>query len=460
MLKSFVLLTLSLSLLGANSYGQTRLKIRSKGLAKDTCQLAYYVGKNKYVVSQEKEDGTRDNMPVIFDDKGVVNIETDITLEKGVYIFVARSGDYFEFLIDGEDLSFSFDSEDPFSSIKFEKSLNNTLFYDRLRYKSERVEKIKALQKENPSEKEVLEKIKLEKEMEEHLNKLMADHPEMMATQLFKMSEDIEVPNEIKDKNAKYYYYRNHFFDNFDFSQEWITRVPTYENRLMNYLTELIPYNSDSMITQVDRVLALSRENEEVYKFTMLSSFNYYAGSKDPKAEMVYYHMLTNYYLAGKTPWATPELLERLKKSKKQIEGYIIGATAQNFSWTEVRSGSHVQLYESEEADFTALIFETEKNRISEEYLHQMLALSSREDFTLNLYIIVTDGTKEYVKQRQDDVAIGEVCTLLGLESAIKRSYNLKSLPYPIVLDKNYTIISKFDTVDNVEAIIDAQLRD
>ena len=63
------------------------------------------------------------------------------------------------------------------------------------------------------------------------------------------------------DSTWQYYYYRNHYFDNFNISDPRLLRTPFYEDKIMTYLTKVVPQIPDSLIPYADYFIEKSQSD-------------------------------------------------------------------------------------------------------------------------------------------------------------------------------------------------------
>jgi hypothetical protein len=89
---------------------------------------------------------------------------------------------------------------------------------------------------------------------------------------------DPEVPDPPKDEKGnitdstfQYHYYKSHFWDNVDFSDERLLRTPILQNKIKTYTTQLTPQHPDSIIESVNLIIEKSKANKEVFKYCVAS---------------------------------------------------------------------------------------------------------------------------------------------------------------------------------------------
>jgi hypothetical protein len=104
------------------------IKVNVKGLSDSTCQLAYYFGDKQYIKDSAKADT-----------KGNLVFKGDEELPGGIYMVVLPGKKYFEMIVDKEQyFNLETDNADLVANMKVKGSKDNEVFYDYLRWITER----------------------------------------------------------------------------------------------------------------------------------------------------------------------------------------------------------------------------------------------------------------------------------------------------------------------------------
>ena len=67
------------------------------------------------------------------------------------------------------------------------------------------------------------------------------------------------------NKDLQFQYYKSHFFDNFDFSDDRLIRTPVFHSKINTYLENLTAKIPDSIIVSCDYLIEKSREQIQTY---------------------------------------------------------------------------------------------------------------------------------------------------------------------------------------------------
>lgn len=168
---------------------------------------------------------------------------------------------------------------------------------------------------------------------------------------------DIEVPSFTGDEKSvqlqRYYYYKNHYFDNISFQHPALIRTPSIHPRVEGYLDKLVSHIPDSIKTEVDRVLNLMRPNKELFRYFLSELLNKYGKTNVIGHDDVAVHIIDQYYLKGHAPWVSEESLQSLKGDADNIRPTMLGNKMPDIT-TYTENGRPLRLYDLK-ADFTIL---------------------------------------------------------------------------------------------------------
>ncbi len=180
----------------------------------------------------------------------------------------------------------------------------------------------------------------------------------MMAS-IFTAMQDPQVPDEPPagqpDSNFQYRYYKNHYFDNIDFSDARLLRSPVYHKKLKMYMKQLTAQQPDSVIKAADYVLDKASADKEIFKYSLVYLLNTYSRSKIMGMDKVFVHLVENYYNKGKAYWADSSTLSRLRNRARTLKPTLVGKKAPNIILPDSNKTHHA-LHELN-AKYTILCF-------------------------------------------------------------------------------------------------------
>jgi len=340
------------------SFSQDAYKIdgQVKGLSDTTCMLAYYYGDKQFAKDTADIDAT-----------GKFVFSGDESLEHGMYMVVLPGDNYFEMVVTNQRFSFTTSIDDLIGSMTFTNSHENEKFYGYMQFISEKQKILKELQskKENASP-ELAKKLDLEiEEMGElvmgYQDKFTSENPNILFTKVLNASKDVEMPtlpllkDGSADKDFQFKYYKSHFFDTFDFSDERLIRTPIFHNKINTYLENLTAKTPDSIIISCDYLIEKSRVNPDVFRYVVSYLTSTYERSKIMGLEKVFVHLVNNYYKTNEVTWVDDTQMFKIVDRAETIEPLMIGSKAPNLILRDSSDVIH-NMYQKNK-DLTMVIF-------------------------------------------------------------------------------------------------------
>ncbi|MBN2891245.1 MAG: DUF5106 domain-containing protein [Bacteroidales bacterium] len=268
------------------------------------------------------------------DKNGYAVFKGDKPLFQGMYFIFLPQKTYFDILI-GEDQVFYIenDTTDLYKNLKAKGSDELQVFLDYHNFLIEQNENITNLREKWKNETDPNKKKELEEEMnvisgkfETYYQEIVTNYPDMFFTTFLKATRDVKVPETITDRAAQYYYYKNHYFENFDVSDKRLYYTNIYESKIDNYLDKVVLQDPDTLIVAVDYLIEKTEGDEELYQYMMIHLFNKYATSNLMIAENMYVHVGEIY--AEKATWSTDSFRNELKTKIVRKKNCLIGNKA------------------------------------------------------------------------------------------------------------------------------------
>lgn len=471
--------------------------------------IAYYFGEKQYVVDTVHRDET-----------GCFTLKGDTIMHGGLYIFAMvkeikdpkkpeklsfEALNYFEFLLDSKDnqvFSLETDSANLVENMKVTGSLQNEIFYEDIRFIAKQRQKAEALQAEI---KELsAEKLAQKKELKDHeklaqksetfaqkkvieaemkvlddevktaRKKIIDAHPTMLYTAILKASTEIEIPEPPKDLNRKsceipiqYYYFKPHYFDNIDLTDERLLRTPILEKKIMYYLDKMTVQMPDSLIKECHMLFAAAKPNKEMRKYMVVTLLNKYANSKKMSYDDVYAYIATTYYCSP-TPhikpiaaeWTDSIQCEKICERGRQISRvYCFNMKAKQIFTQDIHDTLQ-NLYDTK-GDYIILYFwdyAEEKSQKTTAQLVQIAKAYSNAKKKVVFYTVEANGTSEIWKEKVKEYGL-DLPNIINTADPLRSSkfdlkYDMLSLPRIYLLDKDKRILAKHITASQLDELI------
>jgi hypothetical protein len=462
------------------------IKIKVNGLASKQVILGHYLSKTMY------PDDTAS-----IDNKGTGVFKGNKKLPSGMYLIYLPNTSYFDVIV-GDDQVFSIETDtiDFLHTLEIKGSDENTVFIAFQKYFAglrSQADSISVLIKNenDPAIKEgyTSQLRKINEKRIERIGLIKKEHPALFVSDFLRATLDVNVPDPPRDEkgalidsNWQYYYYRNHYFDNFNFSDPRLLRTPFYEDKIMNYLTKVLPQIPDTLIKQVDYFIDRSRSDSGLFRYMLITLFNYYGKSNIMGMDAVQVHIAEKYYL--KDSWWSDakfltDLRERIDKAKPLLIGSIapdaelMSVPAEHFvsaiSDTSLRRYPHVgtKIYlRQEPAKYLVLVFweaDCGHCKVAIPELHDIYQRSLK-DMGVKVLAISTlfgeDGKAKWVDFVNEHKLYDWINAWNPYSYDFKLKYDVVTTPQIYILDENKKILAKRISPDQVEEIIKALIKD
>ncbi len=256
----------------------------------------------------------------------------------GVY-FLYSPKFYFEFILERGDYSITTDAEALYQDLKVENSAENSLFKDFQLMMIDlqgRQRKLAGQLAETSGEdslalrKEITE---LSAEMSEYRNELIASHEGLFISEFLSLMNSVQLPeyDELPDSVANrqsYFYLRDHYFDDIDFSNPELLRTPLLHSKVMEYFDRVLIQAPDSLNAGLDLLFTRIEDNDEMFRYWLVMMFKKYAESKIMGMDAVMVHLAKNYYLTDRVDWITEEYRKQLNEEVAYLQHSLIGMPA------------------------------------------------------------------------------------------------------------------------------------
>lgn len=454
--------------------------ITVNGLSDQRVILGHYLSKSMY-----PDDTVR------LDSKGSGVFSGPQKLPAGMYLLYLPNSSYFEVIL-GEDQTFSLtvDTVDFLNTLAIKGSEENQVFLDFQRYMvvlRKQADSLTQLLRTKQDEKTRNQLSGQLKQINEsriaRIDQICQDHPDWFVSVFLKATLDVSVPDPPRDAKGnvldsawQYFYYRNHYFDHFNVADPRLLRTPLYEDKIMTYLTKVIPQIPDSLIPEVDYLIEQSRSDSTLFRYMLITLFNYYGKSNIMGMDAVQVHIADRYYIP-ESWWSDPKFIAELKDRTEKAKPLLIGSTAPDIELMSVPA----EHFKSAKSDTALKKYPHVGTKISlSEIKSKYLVLIFWEAECGHCKTIVPELYKIYQKSLQDmDVKILAVSTLFGEDGKVswvdfvndhtlygwinawnpysydfKLRYDILTTPQIYILDENKKIIAKKISPEQVEDIL------
>lgn len=447
---------------GSLSGQSHKIDIHLKGMTDSTLLIAYHYGEQKFIYDT-----------LISYRNGEFELVGEDTIPGGVYLVVLPDMKYFEFLIgDDQNFSVSTDVDDIIPSLEFKGSKENTAFLEYQRFlmqlnktNYETREKMKSFINEPDSLASLQSIIDNNNEkLEIYLEDLHKKFPDSFIGDLVYAMAPPQVPdfnipeNQINKDSLKmalsYGYYRDHFFDNLNFSNDKLIRTPILQNKLDTYFNKVLMQLPDSIIPQIHLTAEKASANKEIFQYFVIFVLNNFLESKIMGMDEVFVDVAETYYLTGEAYWSDSVYLEKLRDRVNKTKPNLIGAKAQELKM-ETITGEWVSLHETT-AKYTILYFWEPNCGFCKTETPKLYNLFKKyQDHGLVVFAIDTQGDRKQWEDYINEHAFDWINAWDPHQQTYFRYYyDIHSTPTLYLLDNNKTIIAKRIDVDQLSKML------
>ncbi|OFY83092.1 MAG: hypothetical protein A3F72_19050 [Bacteroidetes bacterium RIFCSPLOWO2_12_FULL_35_15] len=439
------------------------IKITVKGVkAGATCILANYYGDKQYIKDS-----------AIVNDKGELIFKGKEKFPEGIYLLVPPNKKYFDFVMDAEqNFSLETDTTDFIKNMKVKGSEENKFFYDYQLFMSSKQKQIEPLQvlykktKNNKDSSKLLQdKIAaIDKEVKDYKLTFIKSNPKSFVSKLFKAMEEPEIPeapilaNGAKDSTFAYRYYKSHFFDNLDFSDERLLRTPIFHNKIKQYMDKLTPQTPDSINVSTDYLIGKAQANKEVFKYVVYWLTYTYESSNIMGMDAVFVHLVEKYYVTKQAFWVDSTQLFKITNRAYTLKPLLLGKNAPSINMMDT-IGKPFPLYDVK-SKYTVLVFwdhgcghcKKEVPKLAELY-HKSLKAKGVAVYAIETEDKPDDWKKFIIENKLDWINVHQPDQYQ--RAVTKKIYDIYSTPVIYLLDEKKIIKAKRIDVEQLENFID-----
>jgi len=477
-MKRFYILLISFfcfhSLFSQNN--EFELKVTFKPFKNQFIYLGYYYGKQKPVIDS-----------VLLDMNSYGVFTRPKKLEKGIYLigYPGKTG-YFEILIDKEQkFSVFADTTNLMKSLKFAGSPDNDLF---LQYQNFTASKAKEIENARAKLAESISKTDSVKwtaiidsagnDIQKNRAMIIEKNPNATITALLKAMRDPVIPPASQQPGGKYdslfayHYFKDHYWDDAWFFDERLARTTFFEDKLDLYFNQLVAPDPDSVIKEIDWMLAYASANDEMQRFLLVKFVNRYINMKYMWEDKVFVHLFEKYFSQTEYPWLN-------EKGKKSIfdRAYSLMANLYGTQAAEIElpdSLGVVRKLFNVNAPFTVVIFWDPICGHCRETLPKIDSIYQAKWKAQGVKIFAvakeTDGTKKdwlsFISEHQLQEWTNVYNSKDDNEARIKNNipgyyqlYDVQSVPTLYLLDKDKRILAKKIPFEQIDLVLDLKLK-
>jgi thiol-disulfide isomerase/thioredoxin len=320
--------------------------------------------------------------------------------------------------------------------------------------------------------------VKADKEIQQYRQELITKNPDATISALLKAMKHPEVPPAAQHPGGKYdsafasRYFKDHYWEDTWFFDERLARTPFFEEKLDEYFATMIYPHPDSVIKELDWMLAYATANDEMQRFLLVKFINRYLNPQYMWEDKVYAHLFEKYFSQKEYTWLNEKGKKTIFDRYYSIAGNLFGSTAADIELPD-SSGKIKNLY-SVTNPYTVVVFWDPTCGHCKETLPRIDSIYRAKWKASNVKIYAvskeTDGTRKdwmtFIGQHRldgwDHVYYSKEANDLRVKNNIASYYQLydvQVVPTLYLLDKDKSILAKKIPFDQIDKVLDFKLK-
>lgn len=473
---------LLLTIFGVNRLAaQHDFKFKIKDLRISQCVFGYYLGNEVKKLAFLPVDTL----------SGDITYKTSDDLQEGIYFLQnTEGGNILDFVVeknkDNKYFTLTLETTffNPIDSVKISRSEANQAYYDYMKKNRKLLVDIKNAReaierlREMTNDAEIIGKQNefLQAKLK-NLDSLSLDfqqkNPNRLFSKVLRANTPPSVPTDLKPTNADKkpnpayaHYYRQHFFDNIDFSDERLLRTKVYDAQLSRYFLQMLTPNTDSIKRAADAMLSRLRTNKAFFNYTLrrllfmfdVTEKNMASLTRIPDADAIVVHLVDTYTadLENATDLATAE---RAKYRANLLRPTLLGSKFPSLTLPKVSDNTPLSMGSLNSKFTLVLFYDPDCSHCKEALPYIENAVNQFKNKGLNIYAIInapSEVAQDFIKKRTD-MAVWQHVYPDSMET--QRLFDGYLLPVIFLLDKDKKIIAKRIKGEQLENILEKLMK-
>jgi thiol-disulfide isomerase/thioredoxin len=430
--------------------------------------LAHYFGKNLPTIYKTDSAKVVNKRTAVFESKD--------SLLGGIYMVIySHNSKLVEFLLDnGNNFAVTINNsgEKKPESLEFKNSPENTRNQEYNKMMLTLTEKNKVIMDKMAGAKTKADTAALVKELSALTDQQAAyrknyvkQYPNTLLSKIFLALLAPEVPegkHYLEDRKTEdtlyaYNYFKNHYWDNFDFKDDRLINTPIYDAKLNDYFTKWIYQIPDSINYEADKILNATKGTKELFRYTLRTLATNALQSKIMGMDEVFVHLVENYYMKGDAYWLSAKDLEWYEDRAKKIAPNVLGNIGPDLNMQDVFTLKDMPLHEVK-AKYTVMIVWSYDCGTCQKEVPQLDSIYRAElkGKGVKIYSIASGGELSEIQKFIDKNKIKDWINVADINNntQFKTKYDAYTTPKVYLLDENKKIIGKGLDHSNIMNVI------
>lgn len=320
----FFILFTNIQLFASNPDSSYQITVKIKDYKNSEIYLGHHFGIKKIVDDTSKTD---ENGVVVFKGK---------LLEGGIYLIAFPTKEFFEIIVDKDQIfTIETDTINYVNSMKISGSKDNEIFnqYQRKmqKFQIQTYEIDKRIRKNETnadSVKILTQKIEIvQKEIRDTWAKEAKENTGTLFGKLIKAMIEPEFP---KDSSIATQYYKEHYWENIDLTDDRLLRTPILQAKLNRFMNNAVEQHPDSVVKWMGKLIFATKTNEKMYRFFVMQILNNYEASNAYAMDQVFIYLAEKHIVNNAQFWNNQHFIDITNYKIKIKKGITNGQVAPN----------------------------------------------------------------------------------------------------------------------------------
>jgi thiol-disulfide isomerase/thioredoxin len=254
------------------------------------------------------------------------------------------------------------------------------------------------------------------------------------------------------------------------FNDDRLLRTPFFEDKLDDYLKNLVSPEPDSVINEIKYILLSARNGKEIYPYLLTKFTNKYMNPEYMGQDKVFVYLFENFYAKGDTMILNPASRKTIIERAYSLMANQIGQPAPVLELTDT-TGKPTSLY-SVNAPFTVVVFWDPNCGHCKEEIPRMDSLYKAKwkaygvaVYSVNIYENEIPAWKRFIKEKNLSAAWTQAYETKEAKAATEKAgkpnfrqlFDIYKTPTVYLLDKDKHIIAKQLSLEQFDDLIETK---
>lgn len=421
-------------------------------------------------------------MPTVYktDSAKVINKRTAVFKNQdsvlgGMYLILFDGNSkYFEFILqNGDQFEINVDTLEMPSRNSFKNSLENNRYIDyqkKLKVLGSQqydfMESLKSAKSSEDSLKIKEEMKRIPEEIKTYRKDYVSKYPNTYLTSVLKALISPETPKtphyledgKTIDSTYAFYFYKHHYWDNFDFKDDRLIFSPVFDGKLNEYFNSLVTPIPDSMNYEADKLLAKIPKGSELFKYALYFLSKNAETSKVMGMDEAFVHLVENYYMKGDAFWLDSAGVAKYEERAKKIAPNVLGNPAPEMILQDIWTLEDKKLSDVN-ASFTLIVFWSPEcgHCKTEIPLIDSVYNAALKQKGVKVFSVPTEGNLTEIQKTVEDFKIKDWINVVDVSNkrTYRDQYDVYGTPKVYLLDKNKKIVGKGLDHSNILSVLE-----